>query len=129
MAGSQNILSSITAAAPCLLRMFPYLEPSTITAVLNHTLHAHDLYLLDAGIRDIEPTYTFNCFTSSFGRSTAGFRAFLLQTVYSSRCTPNSEFYSLTTPTRTLAADYTCQDAVRQYRTLFFNRPPAKWKH
>ncbi|KAF8142191.1 hypothetical protein K438DRAFT_1465700, partial [Mycena galopus ATCC 62051] len=56
--------------------LFPDIEPSTIIAVLNHSLRARDLYLLDPRAPKAEPTYTFNSFTSTFEPSTAEFRKY-----------------------------------------------------
>jgi hypothetical protein len=62
--------------SPSLSRLFPDIDSSTIAAVLNHTLRARDLYLLDPRVRDVEPSYVFNGFTSSFEMSSAKFREY-----------------------------------------------------
>jgi hypothetical protein len=33
--------------------LFPEIQRSILSAVLNHTLHAHDIYLLDPHVRDV----------------------------------------------------------------------------
>jgi hypothetical protein len=58
------------------LRLFPDIEPTTLRAVLSHTLRARDLYLLDPRVQDTEPTYVFNGFTSAFKESTSKFRQY-----------------------------------------------------
>jgi hypothetical protein len=64
------------APSPSLLCLFPDIEPTTIRAVLSHTLRARDLYLLDPCVQDAEPTYVFNGFTSTFEESTSKFRQY-----------------------------------------------------
>jgi hypothetical protein len=56
------------------LRLFPDIETTTSRAVLTHMLRARDLYLLNPRVRDVEPTYVFNGFTSTFEESTSKFR-------------------------------------------------------
>ncbi|KAJ7759348.1 hypothetical protein DFH07DRAFT_685250, partial [Mycena maculata] len=119
-----------------LRRLFPDIEPATITAVINHTLRARDLYLLDSRVRNVEPTYIFNGFTSSFEESTLVFREYLtvdtiifpLHTYFAIVLAHNPDahglaayFFAHLTHLQTLAAEFKW-DAVRQYHTLFFNR-------
>ncbi|KAJ7908927.1 hypothetical protein B0H13DRAFT_1466038, partial [Mycena leptocephala] len=101
-----------------------------------HTLRARDLYLLDPRVRDVEPTYVFNGFTSSFEPSPAEFREYStldsviipLHNYFAIVLAHNPEerelpvhFFSYLTHLQILAAEYDW-DAVRCYHTLFFNR-------
>ncbi|KAJ7245777.1 hypothetical protein C8J57DRAFT_1035272, partial [Mycena rebaudengoi] len=109
-----------------LLRLFPDVDPTTISSVLNHTLRARDLYLLDVRIGEVEPPLTFNPFTSSFEPSTRVFREystsdtiiFPLHTYFAILLAHNPDahglaayFFSHLTHLQTLAADF-AWDAV-----------------
>ncbi|KAJ7107272.1 hypothetical protein C8R43DRAFT_905807 [Mycena crocata] len=117
-------------------RLFPDIEPGTINAVLNHTLRAWDLYLLDPRVQDVEPTYVFNGFTSSFEKSTSQSEEystldsviFPLHNYFAILLVHNPKaqrlpvyLLSYLTHLQSLAADYEW-DAVLEYHTLFFNR-------
>ncbi|KAJ7827852.1 hypothetical protein B0H14DRAFT_2367343 [Mycena olivaceomarginata] len=117
-------------------RLFPDIEPSILSAVLNHTLRARDLYLLDPRVRDVEPTYIFNGFTSCFEPSTSKFREYAtlgsviipLHNYFAILLAHNPEahalptyIFSYLTQLQMLAADY-AWEAVLGYHTLFFNR-------
>ncbi|KAJ7452176.1 hypothetical protein B0H11DRAFT_1927593 [Mycena galericulata] len=109
---------------------------TALAAVLNHTLRARDLYLLDARIREVEPVYVFNGLTSTFEPSTSTFREyptldsviFPLHNYFAILLAhhPNAHglpvhLLSYLTLLHSLAADYDW-DAVLGYHTLFFNR-------
>ncbi|KAJ7813234.1 hypothetical protein B0H14DRAFT_3750982, partial [Mycena olivaceomarginata] len=118
-------------------RLFPDIEPSILSAVLNHTLRARDLYLLDPRVRDVEPTYIFNGFKSCFEPSTSKFREYAttldsviipLHNYFAILLAHNPEAHALPAyifsyliQLRMLAADY-AWEAVLDYHTLFFNR-------
>ncbi|KAJ6570308.1 hypothetical protein B0H10DRAFT_1840333, partial [Mycena sp. CBHHK59/15] len=116
--------------------LFLDVESSAINAVVNHRLLAHDLYLLDPRIQDVEPSYIFNGFTSTFEASTGKFREyttldtilFPLHSYFAILLAHNSSAYGLSaylflylTHIQVLAADYEWE-AVLKYHTLFFNR-------
>ncbi|KAJ7761687.1 hypothetical protein B0H16DRAFT_1205780, partial [Mycena metata] len=116
--------------------LFPDIDPSTIIAVLSHSLRARDLYLLDPRVQETKPTYTFNGFTSTFEPSTAKFREYStldsiiipLHNYFAILMAHHPEAHGLPvflmsylTQLQLLAADYDWH-AVLQYHTLFFNR-------
>ncbi|KAJ7126530.1 hypothetical protein C8R43DRAFT_817615, partial [Mycena crocata] len=119
-----------------LSRLFPDIGPTTIAAVLNHTLRARDLYLLDPRVCDAEPTYIFNGFTSTFEPSTSKFREYstpdsviiplhnyfaILLAHHPCAYGLSAYLFSYLTHIQTLAADYDW-NAVLRYHMLFFNR-------
>ncbi|KAJ7736154.1 hypothetical protein B0H16DRAFT_1234429, partial [Mycena metata] len=119
-----------------LSQLFPDIESTVINAVLNHQLRARDLYLLDPRTREVEPTYVFDPFTSTFRASTSrsteystldtvtvplhNYFAILLVHNAHIRGLP-AYLFSYLTQLQTLATQYDW-DAVLQYHTLFFNR-------
>ncbi|KAJ7493279.1 hypothetical protein B0H11DRAFT_2394701 [Mycena galericulata] len=130
--------TTIRACAPSvsLSRLFPDTEHTAISAVLNHTLRARDLYLLDARIREVEPVYVFNGLTSTFEPSTSASRAyptldsiiFPLHNYFAILLAHHPSAHGLPvyllsylTLLQSLAADHDW-DAVLRYHTLFFNR-------
>lgn len=136
--GPSSGIASITPRAPLasFSRLFPDIAPFTITAVLDHTLRARDLYLLDPRIRDVEPSYVFNGLTSWFEESTSKFRAYSsldcvtipLHNYFAILLAHNLDVHALPvylfsylTHLQMLAADYDWE-AVLEYHTLFFNR-------
>ncbi|KAF9552948.1 hypothetical protein CPC08DRAFT_728260 [Agrocybe pediades] len=49
-----------TGASPTLRSLFPQIEAAHITAIIQHSFMAGDLYKLDSKYRDKEPAFAFN---------------------------------------------------------------------